>query len=116
MTALAQHARGRSATRARGARAPRQRAGRSWLAGGVVWIVSVAVLLAGVVAINVAVLRLNLDLDAANRHRAELKADIAATASKLASKQATETIVTNAQQAGLAPADPATTVHVDISP
>lgn len=33
------------------------------LGGGVVWIVLFAVLLAGVVAVNVAVLRLNLQLD-----------------------------------------------------
>jgi hypothetical protein len=74
------------------------------------------VLLGGVVAMNVAVLRLNLDLDAANRHRAELKADIQATLSKIASKNATQAVVTAAQQAGLAPADPATTQHVDIGP
>ena len=44
--------------------APRRlRVGRSAFTGGVFWILVVAVLLAGVVAINVLVLRLNVQLD-----------------------------------------------------
>ena len=41
-------------------------AGQRRLAGGVAWIVIVAALLAGVVAVNVAVLQLNLGLDGVN--------------------------------------------------
>ena len=44
----------------RRAGAPRARGA---FAGGVVWIVAIAALLAGVVALNVAVLRLNVELD-----------------------------------------------------
>ena len=49
------------------------------------WIVLFAVLLAGVVAVNVAVLRLNLELDQVGRERSELKADIAAIRSEVSS-------------------------------
>ncbi|TML46977.1 MAG: hypothetical protein E6G20_09755 [Actinobacteria bacterium] len=40
------------------------------------WIVIFAVLLSGVVAVNVAVLRLNLQLDRVSSDRTQLKADI----------------------------------------
>ena len=40
------------------------------VAGGVVWIAVVAMLLAGVVALNVAVLRLNVELNKVNAERA----------------------------------------------
>ena len=51
--------------------------------GGVLWIVVVGLLLAGVVAINVLVLRLNVELDELRRTRAELKADIATSRAQL---------------------------------
>mgnify|MGYP001062766118 CR=1 FL=1 len=53
-------------------RARRARTGRSAFRGGVLWIVLVAALLAGVVAINVLVLRLNVQLDDLRHDRAEL--------------------------------------------
>jgi cell division protein FtsL len=53
--------------------------------GGVFWIATVAVLLAGVVATNVAVLRLNMKLDRLGRERADLKAQTAALSSQLSS-------------------------------
>ena len=62
----------------------RQRARRSTL-GGVLWIAVVAVLLAGVVAVNVAVLRLNVRLDKASQQRLELQADVARLQSDLSS-------------------------------
>jgi cell division protein FtsL len=46
----------------RPARAPRTQA-RPRVAGGVLWIVIVAVLLSGIVALNVAVLRLNMQVE-----------------------------------------------------
>ncbi len=61
--------------------APRRvRVGRGAFTGGVLWIVVIGSLLAGVVAINVLVLRLNVELDDLRRTRAELKADIATDA------------------------------------
>jgi hypothetical protein len=99
--------------RARRVHARSRRTGQRRLAGGVVWIVVVAALLAGVVAVNVAVLQLNLDLDGVNRQRAQLKADIAADQAKLASTKRTTRIIEGAQ--GLVPADPATTSTIGLS-
>jgi hypothetical protein len=45
------------------------------VAGGVVWIASVAVLLTGIVALNVAVLKLNLRLDGLGEERAKLRTE-----------------------------------------
>ena len=106
MTSLAQGARvGRARTRA-GSR-PRL------LAGGVLWIVLFASLLAGVVAVNVSVLRLNLELDRAGRDRSELKADVARLRSELSRAAATSNIERTARtELGLVPADPETTIYL----
>jgi hypothetical protein len=112
VTAGVQHA--PAVTRARRERARKQRAGRRFLAGGVVWIVGVAALLAGVVAVNVAVLRLNLNLDGVDRQQNQLKADIASLEAKLASAKRTARIVQGAP--GLVPADPAATSIVTLEP
>src|SRR5258705_12575728 len=53
--------------------------------GGVFWIGIVATLLAGVVATNVAVLRLNMKLDSLGRQRADLQAQNAQLSSQLSS-------------------------------
>ena len=53
--------------------------------GGVFWIGIVATLLAGVVATNVAVLRLNMKLDHLGRERADLRAQNAELSSRLSS-------------------------------
>jgi cell division protein FtsL len=55
------------------------------LTGGVLWIAIVAVLLAGVVATNVAVLRLNMNLDRLGRERDNLRAQNAQLSSQLSS-------------------------------
>jgi uncharacterized protein (DUF2141 family) len=83
--------------------------GQRRIVGGVFWIVAVAALLAGVVAVNVAVLQLNLRLDGANRQRGRLKADIAADQAKLAGTKRTAPITS-----GLVQADPATTTVVNL--
>jgi hypothetical protein len=101
-------------SRARRVEARSKAKGQRRIAGGVVWIVVVAALLAGVVAINVAVLRLNLSLDSANHQRGQLRADIAAQQAKLASAKRTGAIVNGAQ--GLVQADPATTQTVNLKP
>jgi len=85
------------------------------LGGGVLWIVLFAVLLAGVVAVNVAVLRLNLQLDRSNTERTELKADISRLRSELSSVAATSRIERLARgELGLTAADPDHTVYVDL--
>ena len=101
----------RSSTRVRHVR--KRKAGRRFLAGGVFWIVTVAVLLAGVVALNVAVLRLNLSLDSANHQRNQLRADIAADQAKLASAKRTAGIIQGGND--VVPADPSTTTTVHLA-
>ena len=67
--------------KARAKKAPRVR-----VAGGAVWIGIVAVLLSGVVALNVAVLQLNVQLEDLGTERTRLRAENADLASRIASK------------------------------
>ena len=91
----------------------RARAGRSAFRGGVLWIVLVAALLAGVVAINVLVLRLNVQLDDLRHDRADLKAEIASTRAQLSSASANARIETEAaSKLGLVEADPIATTYL----
>ena len=111
MSAIAQDARaGHVRTR------PAARRRRWALGGGVVWIVLVALLLAGVVAVNVTVLRLNLELDQVGRERTELRSDISRLRSELSTASATSRVDRLAQkELGLVKADPdeMTFVHLD---
>ena len=97
--------------------APRRaRLPRTGFGGAVVWIVVVGSLLAGVVAINVLVLRLNVELDELRRSRAELKADIAGTRAHLSSASANARIETEAAtKLGLVAADPNDTTYVPLN-
>jgi cell division protein FtsL len=106
-------------TIAQTARAPRARAAtrkRSWaFGGGVVWIVLLAVLLTGVVAVNVAVLRLNLSLDEVGRERTELKTDIARLRSEISSAAATTRIERLAEgELGLVEVEPEDTTYIQL--
>jgi cell division protein FtsL len=56
---------------------PRRQTSERRLAGGVLWIGVLAVLLVGVVALNVAVLRLNMQLEELSERRLELEAQTA---------------------------------------
>lgn len=85
--------------------------------GGVVWIVVLAGLLAGVVAVNVAVLQLNLRLDELGRERTQLRADTKRLSSQLSSASANARIESQARnRLGLVEADPAVTYHVQLVP
>ena len=80
-----------------------------------IWIVLFAVILAGVVAVNVAVLRLNLQLDRSNTERTELKADISRLRSEISSVATTSRIERLARgELGLVAADPDETVYVEL--
>jgi cell division protein FtsL len=88
-------------------RAKRKVEPRRRVAGGVVWIGLVAALLAGVVALNVAVLRLNIRLDQTQSERNQLRADTAQLNTKIAAKAASGRILGLASgQLGLRPANP----------
>ncbi len=94
--------------------APRRaRVARGALGGGVLWIVVIGTLLAGVVAINVLVLRLNVQLDELRHTRAELKAEIATSRARLSSASSNARIESEAaSKLGLVPADPNTTTYL----
>ena len=90
---------------------------RRGVAGGVAWIAIVAVLLAGVVAPNVAVLRLNVQLDKLDGQRAQLRAEKQALTSHLSMAAASPRIQQQAQSRfGLVAADPAETTYVRLGP
>jgi cell division protein FtsL len=102
--ALPAPARPRSRPRPRARRKiePRRR-----VANGVVWIGLVAALLAGVVALNVAVLRLNVRLDETQRDRNQLRADNAQLSTEIAAKAASGRILGLASgRLGLRPTNP----------
>jgi len=83
--------------------------------GGILWIAISGILLVGVVFVNVAVLRLNLQLDRANEQRTKLRADNAALQSELSSRLASPRIAALAtKQDGLVPADPTTIGYVTL--
>jgi cell division protein FtsL len=86
------------------AAAPRRR-----LAGSVVWIGIVGVLLVGVVALNVAVLRMNMQIEKLGEQRLALQAENALLESKVSSAVAPARIEQRARtRLGLVPAaDPA---------
>jgi cell division protein FtsL len=85
--------------------------------GGLVWIALVALLLAGVVAVNVAVLRLNVQLDRKSQERLELQADVARLQSERSSVGASAAISRDARdKLGLVDADPAKTTYVRLAP
>ena len=82
-----------------------------------IWIVLLAVLLAGVVFVNVAVLQLNVRLDELGRERVQLRADTKRLSSQLSSASANARVEAEAQsKLGLVPADPELTHHVQLVP
>jgi cell division protein FtsL len=98
-----------------GARPKRRAAAQRRTAGGAVWIVLMGVLLAGVVALNVAVLRLNLQFDQLARDRDELRAEKAELSSDLATRAASPRTSSLARtQLGYVTAEPSTTTYLDL--
>jgi cell division protein FtsL len=80
-----------------------------------VWIGIVAVLLSGVVALNVAVLQLNVQLENLGTERTRLRAENADLASEIASKAQAGRIHTLARgQLGLEVADAGRTTYLDL--
>jgi cell division protein FtsL len=84
---------------------------------GALWIGVIAALLAGVVALNVAVLRLNVQLEGLDQERARLRADKAELVSRLAAELASTRIEDRARnELGLVPVDPSETRYVELKP
>ena len=86
------------------------------MTGGVLWITLLAVLLAGVVVVNVVVLRLTLRLDRTSQQRVQLQADVARLQSELSSAASSYRIQQQArEQLGLVQADSSTTTYVQLA-
>jgi cell division protein FtsL len=84
---------------------------------GVLWIAVLAALLAGVVAVNVAVLQLNVQLDELGRERAQLRADTKRLRAELSAVAANARIDRRARtELGLVEADSSTTGYVELRP
>jgi cell division protein FtsL len=83
--------------------------------GGILWIAVSGILLAGVVFVNVAVLRLNLSLDSTNSERTKLRAENATLQSDLSRELASAHIERRAaKEFGLTYVDPTTYGYVDL--
>jgi len=84
--------------------------------GGILWIAISGILLAGVVFVNVAVLRLNIGLDNANSERTKLRAENAALESQLSAQLRSGRIQAQAvRQFGLSYQDPAQYGYVNLA-
>jgi cell division protein FtsL len=100
---------------------PRRRArssvSRRRIDRGVLWIAALALLLTGVVAVNVAVLQLNVRLDELGRERAQLRADTKRLRAEISTVAANARIGSRARtELGLVEADSSTTGYVELSP
>jgi hypothetical protein len=114
-TAVAAPAPARRA-RPKQAAGPRPRAAsKPRLLGGIVWIVMLALLLGGIVALNVAALQLNVRLQEANNERADVRARTVALAGRLSSAGSAPQVASTAERKlGLVPAAPDQTTYVDL--
>ena len=115
MSSIAQSARAAGERRRPATRTRAKAASPRLVGGGVISIVLFAALLAGVVAVNVAVLRPNVELDRTGSERSQLRADVASLRAELSSSAATSHIERVAtEELGLVLADPETTTYVPL--
>jgi cell division protein FtsL len=104
----------RRTPRSRPRAAPRRRAEGRRLTGGIVWISLFAVLLTGIVALNVAVLRSNMALNDLNKQQLELQAQNQTLQSQVSSSGSSLRIEQVARRLGLVPAPAADTSYLDL--
>jgi cell division protein FtsL len=103
----------RTAQQAARPRSRPRRAARPRVAGGVLWIVIVAVLLAGIVALNVAVLGLNMEVERLDTQKERVQSQTAEIATELSSAAASGRVEAAARgRLGLVDADQTTYVQV----
>jgi cell division protein FtsB len=104
-------------TRAHPRPRPRRRAvPQRRVAGGVVWIGLLAVLLTGIVAVNVAVLQLNLQLDRLGQERTRLRTENDELRQKAAMNAVPDNIRESATLQGYHPVNPLQTRYLDLEP
>jgi hypothetical protein len=94
---------------------PRTRRKQRRVTAGVLWISAFALLLAGVVAVNVAVLRANVAVNNLDKQQLELQAQNAALASQVSSAVASIRIEQAARRFGLVPAQASDTSYLDLN-
>lgn len=95
---------------------PQARKRRPALLGGVFWIGLVAALLAGVVALNVAVLQLNVRLEQLAHRKAEVRAENALLSAQLSSAASAPQVAARARaKLGLEPATPEQMSYIDLA-
>ena len=104
----------RRAPRSRPRAVPRRRAEGRRLTGGIVWISAFAVLLAGIVALNVAVLRVNMTLNDLNKKQLELQAQNQTLQSQVSSAGSSLRIEQVARRLGLVPAPATVTSYLHL--
>jgi hypothetical protein len=98
---------------ARRARAPRRHAQRR-VRGHVVWMIAFALLLAGVVAVNVAVLRAHLAVTHLENEQAQLQARNETLASELSAANSAPQVESAAHKLGLVQAPQSDTTYLDL--
>jgi cell division protein FtsL len=82
---------------------------------GIGWMAAFAVLLVGVVAVNVAVLRANMAVQRLDREQAQLQAQNQALFSELSAASAAPRIEAAAQRLGLVQAPSSDTIYLDLN-
>jgi cell division protein FtsL len=92
---------------------PRRKAQRR-VRGGVFWIATFAAVLAGVVALNVAVLRVNMQVSRLDRTQLELQAENAALSSNVSSAASAQRIEQAAHKLGYVPAPASDTSYIEL--
>jgi hypothetical protein len=84
--------------------------------GHIVWMILFALLLFGVVAVNVAVLRAHVAVTRLDQERAQLEARNQALASRLSAASSAPTIEAAARRMGLVQAQTSGTTYLDLAP
>jgi cell division protein FtsL len=94
----------------------RRKVTRRRVRGHIVWMILFALLLFGVVAVNVAVLRAHVAVSRLDQERAQLKAQNQALASRLSAASSAPRIEEAAHRLGLVEAPAASTSYLDLAP
>jgi cell division protein FtsL len=84
--------------------------------GHIVWMILLALLLSGVVAVNVAVLRAHVAVTRLDQEHAQLQAQNQALASQLSAASSAPRIEAAARRLGLVQAQTAGTTYLDLAP
>jgi cell division protein FtsL len=83
--------------------------------GGILWIVAFTIVLAGVVALNVAVLRMNMQVSRLDKAQLELQSQNQALASQVSSAASAQRIEQAAHKLGYVPAPANDTSYLDLA-